>query len=91
VSNEELFPLSRPLFLYLGLKSLEHEAVAHFHLVPSSRESGASLHCPTLLHDVVLNEYEGQSTDHELIPARDVSLAAIQSSASESNVRYYPT
>jgi hypothetical protein len=32
-----------------------------------------------------------QSTDHELIPTRSVSLAAMQRSASESNVRYYPT
>jgi hypothetical protein len=32
-----------------------------------------------------------QATDHELIPARNASLAAMQSSASGSNVRYYPT
>jgi hypothetical protein len=32
-----------------------------------------------------------QSTDHELIPARLASLAAIQGSASGSNVHYYPT
>jgi hypothetical protein len=32
-----------------------------------------------------------QSTDHELIPARNASLAAMQSYASGSNVRYYPT
>jgi hypothetical protein len=32
-----------------------------------------------------------QSTDHELIPARNASLSAMQGSASGSNVRYYPT
>jgi hypothetical protein len=32
-----------------------------------------------------------QPTDHELIPARNASLAAMQVSASESNIRYYPT
>jgi hypothetical protein len=32
-----------------------------------------------------------QSTEHELIPARDASLAAIQGSATGSNVRYYLT
>jgi hypothetical protein len=31
------------------------------------------------------------STDHELIPARNASLAAVHGSASGSNVRYYPT
>jgi hypothetical protein len=31
-----------------------------------------------------------QPTDHKLIPARSASLAAIQGSASGSNVRYYP-
>jgi hypothetical protein len=31
------------------------------------------------------------STDHELIPARNASIAALQGSASGSNVRYYPT
>jgi hypothetical protein len=31
-----------------------------------------------------------QNTDHELIPARNASLAAMQGSASGSNVRYYP-
>jgi hypothetical protein len=31
------------------------------------------------------------TTDHELIPARSASLAAMQGSASGSNVRYYPT
>jgi hypothetical protein len=30
-------------------------------------------------------------TDHELIPAKSASLAAMQGSASVSNVRYYPT
>jgi hypothetical protein len=30
------------------------------------------------------------STDHELIPARNASLAAMQGSAKGSNVRYYP-
>jgi hypothetical protein len=32
-----------------------------------------------------------QSTDHELISARNVSLAAMHGSAGGSNVRYYPT
>jgi hypothetical protein len=32
-----------------------------------------------------------QSTYHELIPARNASLAAMQSSVSGSNIRYYPT
>jgi hypothetical protein len=32
-----------------------------------------------------------QSTDHELIPARNAGLATVQGSASGSNVRYYPT
>jgi hypothetical protein len=32
-----------------------------------------------------------QSTYHELIPARNASLAAMQGSPSGSNVRYYPT
>jgi hypothetical protein len=32
-----------------------------------------------------------QSTCHELIPARNASLVAMQGSASGSNVRYYPT
>jgi hypothetical protein len=32
-----------------------------------------------------------QSKDHELIPARDASLAAMQGSASGSNVCYYQT
>jgi hypothetical protein len=32
-----------------------------------------------------------QSTDHELIPARNASLVAMQVSASGSNVRYNPT
>jgi hypothetical protein len=32
-----------------------------------------------------------QSTDHKLIPTRNVSHAAMQGSASGSNVRYYPT
>jgi hypothetical protein len=32
-----------------------------------------------------------QSTDHELIPARNASLSAMQGSVSGSNVRYYPT
>jgi len=31
------------------------------------------------------------STDHELIPESNASLAAMQGSASGSNVRYYPT
>jgi hypothetical protein len=31
------------------------------------------------------------STDHELIPARNASLAAMHGSVSGSNVRYYPT
>jgi hypothetical protein len=31
-----------------------------------------------------------QSTDHELFPARNASVAAMQGSASGSNVRYYP-
>jgi hypothetical protein len=35
--------------------------------------------------------YDLLSTDHELIPARNASLAAMQGSDSESNVRYYPT
>jgi hypothetical protein len=30
------------------------------------------------------------STDHELIPARNVSLAAVQVSSEGNNVRYYP-
>jgi hypothetical protein len=34
---------------------------------------------------------ELQSTDHELIPARNASLEAMQGSASGINVRYYPT
>jgi hypothetical protein len=32
-----------------------------------------------------------QSTDHELIPPRNADLAAMQGSASGSNVHYYPT
>jgi hypothetical protein len=32
-----------------------------------------------------------QSADHELIPARNASLAAKQVSASRRNVRYCPT
>jgi hypothetical protein len=36
-------------------------------------------------------EYMVLSTDHELIPARNASLAAMQGSATGSNVRYYPT
>jgi hypothetical protein len=32
-----------------------------------------------------------QSTEQWLIPARYASLAAIQGSASGSNIRYYPT
>jgi hypothetical protein len=32
-----------------------------------------------------------QSTDHELIPARNVGLAAVQGSATGSNVGYYST
>jgi predicted aconitase len=36
-------------------------------------------------------ELDVQSTDHELIPARNASLAAMQGSASGSNVRYYLT
>jgi hypothetical protein len=32
-----------------------------------------------------------QSTDNELIPARNASLAAMQGSASRCNVRHYPT
>jgi hypothetical protein len=32
-----------------------------------------------------------QSTDHELIPARYASLAAMHGSASGNNIRYYPT
>jgi hypothetical protein len=32
-----------------------------------------------------------QFTDHDLIPARNVSFAAMQGPASGSNVRYYPT
>jgi hypothetical protein len=36
-------------------------------------------------------EKQLQSTDHELIPARNASLAAVQGSASGSSVRYYPT
>jgi hypothetical protein len=39
----------------------------------------------------LLDEVPLQSTDHELIPARNASLAAMQGSASGSNVRYYPT
>jgi hypothetical protein len=31
------------------------------------------------------------STDHELIPVRNASLAAMHGSARESNVQYYPT
>jgi hypothetical protein len=31
------------------------------------------------------------STDHELIPTKNASLAAMLGSASGSNVRYYPT
>jgi hypothetical protein len=31
------------------------------------------------------------STDHELIPASNTSLAAVHGSAIENNVRYYPT
>jgi hypothetical protein len=32
-----------------------------------------------------------QSTDHELVPARNASLAAMQGFANGSNVLYYPT
>jgi hypothetical protein len=31
------------------------------------------------------------STDHELISAKNASLAAVHGSATGSNVRYYPT
>jgi hypothetical protein len=37
------------------------------------------------------DSYCVQSTDHELISARNVSLAAMQDSVSASDVRYYPT
>jgi hypothetical protein len=40
---------------------------------------------PLMIHECVL------STEHELIPATDASLAVRQVSASGSNVRYYPT
>jgi hypothetical protein len=40
---------------------------------------------PIVYHCLVL------STDHELIPARNASLAAVHGSARGSNVRYYPT
>jgi hypothetical protein len=39
----------------------------------------------------VLIEKLIQTTDHELIPARNASLAEMQGSAIGSNVRYYPT
>jgi hypothetical protein len=31
------------------------------------------------------------STDHEMIPVKNASVAAMHGSASVSNVRYYPT
>jgi hypothetical protein len=46
------------------------------------------------LHFAILyctSTFRLQSTDHELIPARNESLAAMHGSASGSNVRYYPT
>jgi hypothetical protein len=39
----------------------------------------------------VLETHALQSTHHELIPARNESLAAMQGSASGSNVSYYAT
>jgi hypothetical protein len=45
-----------------------------------------------LLHGTVVQvKFTVQSADHELIPTRNASLAAIQGSMSGSNVRYYPT
>jgi hypothetical protein len=44
-----------------------------------------------LLSTVAELTTEVQSTDHELIAARNASLAAMHGSANESNVRYYPT
>jgi hypothetical protein len=43
-----------------------------------------------LTEDVKVWRVKIQSTDHELIPAKNASLAAMQSSASGSNIRYSP-
>jgi hypothetical protein len=59
---------------------------------------GEGLTTPYLTNGRVTKCYTGpqtwsdllQSTDHELIPARNASLVAMQGSASGSN-RYYPT
>jgi hypothetical protein len=40
---------------------------------------------------IITREANVLSTDHEMIPARNTSLAAMHGSASGSNVCYYPT
>jgi hypothetical protein len=45
----------------------------------------SSVHLHALYSPLIL------STDHELIPARNASLAAMQGSTSASNGLYYPT
>jgi hypothetical protein len=40
---------------------------------------------------VTLVKIRVQSTDNELIPARNASLVAMKGSVTGSNVRYYPT
>jgi hypothetical protein len=45
----------------------------------------------TLVRTIPYTRTYDLSTEHELIPAEDASLAAMHGSASGSNVRYYPT
>jgi hypothetical protein len=40
--------------------------------------------------EAVMVQFKVQSTDHELIPARNANLVAVLGSASGSNFRYYP-
>jgi hypothetical protein len=64
-------------------------SVLHTRFIPSLHSSS-----PFVGHtSFTTTETKGkvQSTDHELIPATNASLAAVQGSASGSNVRYDPT
>jgi hypothetical protein len=45
----------------------------------------------SLLSEIIPLSLTLLPTYHELIPATNASLAAMHGSASESNVRYYPT
>jgi hypothetical protein len=71
-----------------------HLKVSHDGPLVMTTSDDAVKHSTALLYNTHVlwqNPLKLQFVDHELIPARNASLPAMQGSASGSNVRYYPT